>query len=714
MDRPTIRAALLLAALSLPATARGQSPGIAPQDDKAKGRQWALLIGVEKYEKARPLAFTINDVRTLSKTLRARDGVAAEQLLAITDDESDPARRPTKAAMLETIPRWLARIGRDDRLIVYFSGHGFRDPAGKLYLAPIDVDPADPASTGLPVEWFRRQIADCKADFKLLILDACHSGSEKGEGERDVPSKDIGDQFAGLERVVTMASSTGEEMSQIWDAKEQSLYSYWLNQALKGHADSDGDGDVDIDELHKYLHQNVTRTAKKPFRPQNPVRSVRVGVDGSPVVVRVSPSDLKTLLNDMAEQLALAAGEKEVKKVGVLQFSGHGARGELIGVNYGTLGQFCSNWLEKRLLSEGNGAFEVTNGQMLEDSLKRQGVGLDDLENRERMEQVSKAMNGLPSLAKGSFLSRVGQVVTIQCRLTPPEGAGLIGSAGGVALLNASEWAMLGGSGSLAPADVIGPPPSLNDTGPRDPQATLVAALDQKATEPHPLTNPSFEFPVKIMVGGQERKGSARGNLWVVPLRKGETYEVWVGNRTGRPICMRMLVDGLNTLPDYEMAPKNAKSVATLLWGQHVDLADARHWALDPTVLKSGVAPVWAVRGFVTVTGEEGKLREFVMGTAEQSLAAKRKFTDQVGLITVALYDPAVAVAKGPATTRGGGTVAGKERVEYLKENGQYVVGEPRAMVNIRYVDADEPNAAAALESIVGPPPAPMPAGLRN
>ena len=37
--------------------------------------------------------------------------------------------------------------------------------------------------------------------------------------------------------MATLASSTGDEKSQIWDDKEQSLYSYWLNQGLKGHAD---------------------------------------------------------------------------------------------------------------------------------------------------------------------------------------------------------------------------------------------------------------------------------------------------------------------------------------------------------------------------------------------------------------------------------------------------------------------------------------------
>ncbi|MDR3636239.1 MAG: caspase family protein [Isosphaeraceae bacterium] len=700
--RITAALALLLAALSAPLPSAAQT---AP----AKGRQWALLIGVEKYQKARPLAFTINDVKVLSKTLHERNGIDDDALLAITDDALSPRLRPTRANMLEEIPRWLSRIGRDDRLIVYFSGHGFRDPAGKLYLAPIDIDPKDPASTGLPVEWFRQQVADCKADFKLLVLDACHSGSEKGEddGSKDVASKDIGEQFKSLERVVTLASSTGEEGSLIWDDKEQSLYSYWLNQGLKGHADADANGAVDIDELNNYVYKNVVRTSKSHFpRKQTPVRIVRSGVEGTPVVVRVKPSDLKTLLNDMAEQLTLAAGDRKVKKVGVLEFSSDSARGELLGANFGTLGRWCADWMERRLMEEGEGSQTVTNGKVLQAALAKENVGLDDLSNPDRLKQLSQSMHGLPALAQGTFRNRTGRVVTLQCRLFRLEDDEVAGSAGGVALLNESEWAMLGKSAALSPADRIPPPPSFDTTTPpKDPQDATVAKLDEKGEGPHPMTNPSFELPVRIYVNGKERQGVAKGNNWYVPLQRGETYEIYVENRAGQPVCMKLLVDGLNTLPDLEMA--KTKGVATYLWGQHVNLADARHYVLDPATLKTP-RKIWRVNGFITETGTDGKVRDFVVSTAEKSLAAKRKFTDQMGLITAAFYDAVptagpLAVSRGATVGSALGTEAGTERSIDLPENEKYKPGKLRAVVNIYYSDPGDST----------PPPAAPPAPAR-
>jgi hypothetical protein len=261
---------------------------------------------------------------------------------------------------------------------------------------------------------------------------------------------------------------------------------------------------------------------------------------------------------------------------------------------------------------------------------------------------------------------------------------------------------MLGRSAVLSSDDRRPPPPSPDQPAPSDPQTTVVARLDEKSRGPHPMTAPDFPFPVRIFVDGRERPGTAKGNLWVVPLRKGEVYEIYASNRSGDPVCMRLLVDGLNTLPDLEMA--KTKGVATLVWGQHVNLADARHFVLDPTKkdLKTGrTRTTWRVSGFVTKTGEDGELREFVVASADQSLAAKRKFTDNLGMITAAFYDPTPR-SRGPI-----GTDAGKVKKEKLTENAEYVPGNLRAVVNIHYVDPDDPSAMQSLETPEPAPPAP-------
>ena len=63
---------------------------------------------------------------------------------------SSPGRRPCwNLTCISVLPAVLAKPGPDDHVLVYFSGHGFKDKDGKLYLAPIDCDPADPPATGV-------------------------------------------------------------------------------------------------------------------------------------------------------------------------------------------------------------------------------------------------------------------------------------------------------------------------------------------------------------------------------------------------------------------------------------------------------------------------------------------------------------------------------------------------------------------------------------
>lgn len=274
-------------------------------------------MGVERYYLAPNLLCTINDVRQIPDTLRQRGGYSEDCILEMTDTAPNGRFQPLRASLLAELPRWLAKVGPQEDVLVYFAVHGFQGSDDRLYLAPIDCDPKDPASTGVPVTWLRDQLGACKAKFKLLVIDACHAGCEKGvaAGELSLP-------FEELKGVATLASSTTDEKSLIWPEKGQSLFSYWLNQGLQGHADRDCDSAVTIDELYGCVHRCVTSTAQIVFgKSQTLVRNIGPKVPGVPVVIRPNPYTLKGTLDDIAEQLATAIQLKRVSKVGVVEFT---------------------------------------------------------------------------------------------------------------------------------------------------------------------------------------------------------------------------------------------------------------------------------------------------------------------------------------------------------------------------------------------------------
>ena len=657
-------------------------------------RKWALLIGIEKYHRANPLRYTINDVRCLADTLRRRGDYDAESVLEIVDTNVNPRFQPLRASLMAELPKFLARPGPGDHVLVYFSGHGFKDREGKLYLAPIDCDPADPPATGISVAWFREQIAACQAEVKLLVLDACHAGGEKGiDDAPGVSAKELGDPFRDLTGVVTLASSTSEEKSQIWEEKEQSLFSYWLDQGLRGHADRDGDGSVTIDELYGYVYRNVTGTAKLRFpKAQTPVRIVRSGTPGVPEVVRLKPQSLKQVLADVAEQLVWAMQERRLQKVGVLEFTNDTKLGELLGADFGLLGRYCAVELERRMMDLGPGKFAVVDRRRLQKALADRGFGLDDLGSPDALADLSKQVGGMPAIALGTLRSRAGRVVALQCRLIQTERHELAGVAGGTAVLDESEWAMLGRSVQVRPEDRRPELPP-GDGPPRPLTELVIERMDRRSQGSHPLADPSFPFRVKIMVrrpGSKkvvERPGVFRGNDLYVPLAQGEVYEIYAENQSGELALMRLLVDGLNTLPDYPMGSGDKDMVVEPAAGaedgrerlpaQRVNLSEARAWILDPERAK-----VAAVRGFFSKTGAGAKYREFTVVDARYLPEGRRKFTDQIGLITAAFYRP-----KGDSRTVA--TVEGVERTTDVNQREGLECGNLIGVVHIRYVEPE-------------------------
>jgi len=207
----------------------------------------------------------------------------------------------------------------------------------------------------------------------------------------------------------------------------------------------------------------------------------------------------------------------------------------------------------------------------------------------------------------------------------------------------------------------------------------LPQAAQGLIAQPHPFADPNFPFRVRIMVKDKERPGELKGNDWVVQLHEGEEYEIVIEHPVKVPVALRLLVDGLNTLPE----PSADKGISTLIWGKPVSLDEAKHWVLDP---EEGKVKRSYVSGFFTQTGEKAEFKRFTIVKADQSLAARQQFTNEIGLITAAFYlgVPCDGARGGPVGTAGGRE--GRVSLERMAIRP----GDLIAVVHIRYVSNKE------------------------
>ena len=154
----------------------------------------------------------------------------------------------------------------------------------------------------------------------------------------------------------------------------------------------------------------------------------------------------------------------------------------------------------------------------------------------------------------------------------------------------------------------------------------LVERADRRAAGPHPLADPNFPFPVRVIVDGKVRPMVRRGNDMLVPLRAGEVYAVDIENRTNQPIKMRMLVDGLDTLP-HTLTVKGIQTET---------------WAAGDSERGACLAPEPADLPGERLHHQDRAGRRdprFTVAHLEKASAARQEFTDQIGLITLAFYD---------------------------------------------------------------------------
>jgi len=220
-------------------------------------RGYALVVGVGKYEKLDPedyLKFSESDAEAVYRVLISQQGGSfpAENVHKLIGSQA------TLHNLQHELEEWLPSVAKEqDRVIVYFAGHGFVK-GGRGYVAPWDVDPSSPETTAYPMNELGAVLAGkVKARWKVLLTDACHSGKITPETTNEA----VDAQFRELPSGFLTLTATREREKSYEDPNLSTgfgIFSYFLVQGLQGSADnSPCDGVITADELIEYVRSEV-------------------------------------------------------------------------------------------------------------------------------------------------------------------------------------------------------------------------------------------------------------------------------------------------------------------------------------------------------------------------------------------------------------------------------------------------------------------------
>jgi hypothetical protein len=223
-------------------------------------KRFALIIANDKYndESLRDLEAPQSDANALAKVLG--DPETCNFLVQILVN-----RRAHRVN--QVIEAFFDDRGRDDLLLLYFSGHGVKDEDGKLYFATPDTKRNRLMSTAVSASFINDLMRRTRSRRQVLLLDCCFSGAfAKGmiakSGGAVGSSIGTSDYFQGRGRVVLTASDAMqyafEEDELVEEGAVKSIFTSAIVDGIESwKADRDKDDRISITELYDYVDSYV-------------------------------------------------------------------------------------------------------------------------------------------------------------------------------------------------------------------------------------------------------------------------------------------------------------------------------------------------------------------------------------------------------------------------------------------------------------------------
>ena len=134
----------------------------------SRGRYYALVIGINRYQNVTGLQTAVGDARDVANVLSREFGFQVKTLL---DEQA------TRDHVVHELNNMRKQLSVDDKLLIYYAGHGyFNKETNKAYWLPVDAEEND-TTNWIMADDITSQLKLAVAKQVLIVSDSCYSGT---------------------------------------------------------------------------------------------------------------------------------------------------------------------------------------------------------------------------------------------------------------------------------------------------------------------------------------------------------------------------------------------------------------------------------------------------------------------------------------------------------------------------------------------------------
>lgn len=212
---------------------------------------FAVIIANENYQEEAKVDFAIKDGEIFKEY--------CHKVLGLPEKNIHLRKDATKNNIIAELS-WMKQVAGaykgKAKFIVYYSGHGIPNEQSKAaYLLPVDGMGTN-TETAYSLQEFYKKLSSMQADRITVFMDACFSGSQRGDGmlasARGVAIKYRSQVPIG--KMVVFSAAQGDETAYPYKEKGHGMFTYFLLKKLK-----ESNGDCTYNELADYIKTNVNQ-----------------------------------------------------------------------------------------------------------------------------------------------------------------------------------------------------------------------------------------------------------------------------------------------------------------------------------------------------------------------------------------------------------------------------------------------------------------------